>query len=406
MLYNHQQRIINENPEKRGLWWSTGTGKTRAASEWIIKNYLDTLIVCPKSLKTIWEREMGQYSNHIILTKETFRRDWNSIPRYKSIVIDEAHYFFHEKSAMSKSLLKYIKKQNPERILLLTATPHNGKSHFMVYVISEILGKKLNFLEFRRVFYYQMTLGKRIIWQPRQDPGTIERVHNLLRVFGDVVKLEDCVDVPASIFETEFFDLTPEQRAEVKNIKQTEFNHMTCWGAISQVCGGTRKGDDFIADWFYKSEKMDRVKELITENKKLIIVCHYNLEIDKIKQLSESLGKQCFVIRGDIPNRQEVVDSANLCDDCVVIINGACSEGYGLQTFPLMVFYSYSFTLKDYTQIIGRIQRINAVQKCVYLSLVVKDTIDEDIFNNIMGKQDFQIKLYNRGAKELCKNDN
>ncbi len=74
----------------------------------------------------------------------------------------------------------------------------------------------------------------------------------------------------------------------------------------------------------------------------------------------------------------------------------SCSEGYELPTFPLMVFYSYDFSLKNYIQMLGRIQRINAIKKNVYLSLVVKDSIDSDVFTSLKKKEDFDIAIYNK----------
>ena len=62
----------------------------------------------------------------------------------------------------------------------------------------------------------------------------------------------------------------------------------------------------------------------------------------------------------------------------------------------VMVFYSYDFSLKNYIQIKGRIQRINNIKKNVYFSLVVKGTIDEDVFKCIQRKEDFDIEIYER----------
>jgi len=134
--------------------------------------------------------------------------------------------------------------------------------------------------------------------------------------------------------------------------------------------------------------------ELAKEHDKLIIVCRYNNEIDNI--ISKIKGKEVLIIRGDVKDRHSVCQMAENLDKCIVLIQASCSEGYELPSFPVMVFYSYDFSLKNYVQIVGRIQRAGHIKKNVYLSLYVKGTIDEDIYKTIMSKKDFDIELYEK----------
>jgi superfamily II DNA or RNA helicase len=134
---------------------------------------------------------------------------------------------------------------------------------------------------------------------------------------------------------------------------------------------------------------------LISEHKKIVIICRYNAEIDYIKSKVDT--KHVYIIRGDVKNRAEVVKQAESDDDCVVLINAACSEGYGLPSFPIMVFYSYDFSLKNYIQMLGRIQRAGHIKKNVYISLVVSKTVDEDIWDTVANKKmDFQCEIYGK----------
>lgn len=43
-----------------------------------------------------------------------------------------------------------------------------------------------------------------------------------------------------------------------------------------------------------------------------------------------------------------------------------------------------------------QILRANKLKKNVYLSLVVKDSIDNDVFKCIQAKQEFDISIYNK----------
>ena len=75
-LYNHQKRIIEFNPKRWLLCHGTGTGKTRTAIELVNKNNVSFLIICPKTLKENWKREIEKWlkikTDWQVVTKEEF----------------------------------------------------------------------------------------------------------------------------------------------------------------------------------------------------------------------------------------------------------------------------------------------------------------------------------------------
>ena len=153
-------------------------------------------------------------------------------------------------------------------------------------------------------------------------------------------------------------------------------------------------------DPLVKTLKVDRLKELVDENKKMIIVCRYNDEIIMLFDiLKNHTDRKVRVINGKVvgKERQAILDELNKEGEYILLVNAAVSEGWELDC-AFMVFYSYSFALKDYIQMIGRIKRINNLHKNVYISLIIKDTIDEAVYTNIVEKKmEFHIEIY---AKE------
>jgi superfamily II DNA or RNA helicase len=237
-------------------------------------------------------------------------------------------------------------------------------------------------------------MGPRMVPMPKTTIDGVPfntYIKTIINRLGNTVALEDCFDVPDQIFQTETFSLTKEQKKAIEdNFDTLPIVNFT---RQQQICGGTLKSDGYTEDQFFKSEKLDRLLDIISEHEKLIVVCRYNNEIDYIK--SKIKNKKVLVIRGDIKDRHSVCLEAETSNNCVVLIQAACSEGYELPSFPIMVFYSYDFSLKNYIQILGRIQRAGKLKKNVYLSLVVKDTVDEAIYKTVaIEKRDFQIELY------------
>lgn len=398
-LYNHQKELIQKNPPKWLLAHETGTGKTVTAIGLVENKSTDLLhtclIVCPKALTVQWAEKIKEFSTqdieYNILSKENFKKNLKNLPRYDCVIFDEGHYFGGVKSALHKSAVHYVKIHKVNFVYLLTATPYLS-TPWNIYALAEILGYKWNYIRYREEFFFPIKMGGRLIWKIRNNIES--KIAALVNNIGNTVKIEDCVDMPKSVFELELFELTKSQEKGIELLD--DILPIVRYTKIHQICGGILKSDGYSDEKTYESAKLDRVLELIEQSKKIIVVCRYNAEIKMIAEMIVS--RQVLIINGSIDDKDTIVKKANESDDCVLLINAACCEGYQLPTFNLMVFYSYDYSLKNYIQMMGRIKRIDRPQRCVYLSLIVKDTIDQDIYENVViKKQDFHAEIYERG---------
>lgn len=396
-LYDHQKKILIKNPARSLLCWDTGTGKTRAGIELCRANaVVRTMVIVPKALKKNWQRNIAKYDNGgsalwIIKTKEEFRRDWETLPPVNAVLVDEAHYFSGMKSQMSKSLSKYLRKHKINFIWLLTATPYLS-TPWNIYALAKHLGYNWSWIKFREKFFVDRYIGRRIV--PAVKPGIEGEIASLVATIGDVVRLDECADIPEQVFDTEYFELNDEQK---KLIEQTiEINPIVRFTKHHQIENGTLKSDGYTIDTMIRCDKNDRLLELCQENDKVIVVCRYNLQIDALFHSLKEAGKPIFVINGQVKDRDSVVAQAEAAEKAIILVNAACSEGYELPSFPLMVFASLSFSYKDYKQMIGRIQRLNKLKKNVYLHLVTSDGVDAAVYDAIMKKKDFDIEVYSK----------
>jgi len=381
-LYKHQQDILDLAPKKYLLAWGTGSGKTVAALQ--LSGNTRTLVIVPKSLKEQWQEQ----TDHRVITKEQFKKYAKELKKYDCIIIDEAHYVAGHKSALHKAVLAYLKRFNPDKVYLLTATPYMS-TPWNIYALANILGRDWKYHKFKYTFFNDvMMYGRKVPIVKKNIEGQIAR---LVSGLGNTVKMEDCFDVPEQTFLTEYFDMTREQKKAIAGLEDTA--HIARWTKTHQICGGSLKSDGYTKDEYFKCEKLDRLLDLVKEHKKIIIICRYNNEIEYIKS---KIKKEVFVINGATRDRHALIKSVEQREQAVVIINAACSEGYELPSFPIMVFYSYDFSLKNYIQMIGRILRSNKLKKNVYISLVVRDSIDNDVYQCIEKKQDFQVEIYKK----------
>ena len=393
-LYQHQQELIERNPERIGIFWGTGTGKTLTAIKLAERNLKECLVVCPKSLTENWNEEIRDKSSGTVafnvISKERFKQHCHSLHKYKGIIIDEAHYFSGYTSQLHKSLIWFLAKHNPKYVWALTATPYLSSS-WNIYSLGKLLGHDWSWFAWKRRFFQDIRMGSRLV--PVQRAGIERIIAEITNRIGVTARLEDLVDVPDQIFMREFFSLTSEQKRAIEGINDLE--HIVKWTKTHQIIGGTLKGDGYSADRFFKTEKLNRLLELCKENKKLVVVCRYNNEIEYISRNIKH--KKVFIINGSTKDKHRIVKEADRSAEAIVLVNAACSEGYNLPSFPIMIFYSYDFSLKNYIQLLGRIQRINAVKKNIYMSLICKGTIDEDVYKNVVEmKQDFHLEIYRK----------
>jgi superfamily II DNA/RNA helicase len=260
------------------------------------------------------------------------------------------------------------------------------------------MGHNWNYHDFENEFYYRVAMGHRMF--PMLRPNMKERLADYVEVLGKPVRMDDAVDVPESNFISEYFEVNKTQ--EKMLAKSFDPNPLVRIVREHQICGGTLKGDEFTNSEIFGVDKRERVRDLAEEHDKLIVVCRYNLEIQALENVLRSAGRKVYVISGETKDRDRVLQEARKQESFVILANASCSEGWECPEVSLMVFYSYSFSLKDYIQMLGRIQRINKISKRTYLSLVTKSSVDEEVLNCILNKQDFHEMIY---AKKVCLTD-
>jgi len=397
--FKHQQDLLNLNPDKYLMAWGCGTGKTRSSIELVEQKTFDVLVIVPKALVANWRRQIELWSNgetaYCVMTKENFKKHVQTIRRYDAVIVDEAHFFSGMKSQMSKALKAYVTAGDIQYRYLLTATPFLSKP-WNVYRLAEMLDVKWHYRDFESEFFYNVNMGGRMI--PMLKPDMEQHLADYVKMLGEPVKMEEAVDVPESNFDIEYFELNKKQEKLMK--QDYDPNPLTRFTREHQICGGTVKGDEFTNSEIFKVDKRQRVLDLTEQHDKLVVVCRYNLEIDALEKLLSDAGIKTCVIRGQTKDRDGVLQDARKQDKFVLIVNAHCSEGWECPEVSTMVFYSYDFSLKNYIQMLGRIQRINKVGKRTYLSLISKGTVDEEIFNCILKKESFHSHIY---AKKLLK---
>lgn len=407
-LFPHQQKIVDLNPSRHLLAHSTGTGKTLTAISLAQKNCKTCLVIVPKALVAKWKRDYINFMNTnertnfvmlIVMSKEEFKKEVSTLPPYDGVIVDEAHYFAGEKSQLTKALLWYNKTHDIKYRWLLTATPYLS-TPMNIYVLARHLGHNMNWRVFRDTFFYDVRMGHRMV--PVAKKGMEKELARIVKSIGSTVDMEEAVElapelgeIPDQIFETEYFDLTKEQKEGIKNLNDDLF--ITRWTHTHQIENGFLYGDGYSQNQSFPCKKTERLIKIVSSNKKVAVFCRYTLQIKYLKEVLSKYKENIFVVDGSSSSveRDQIIQDAEKSENSVIIIQAQCSAGYELPSFNTIVFMSMSFSFVDYQQGIGRFLRINSLSKNKYIHLVSKG-VDKDVYDSIMKKQDFSIAIYDR----------
>lgn len=327
-----------------------------------------------------------------VFTKEEFKKCHKTLARYDQIIVDEVHNGFltpHFGSQMSKALRDYIKKHKVPRILLLSATVYTS-SPWNIYQLATLLGYKWNWYKFKYTFFTDIRMGRRMIPVPKK--GIEAKLAQITKKIASVVNIYDVLDVPLQQHcDPEYFALTEEQERAIKdNYDPVPIVRYT---KQHEIENGILIGNEFKQNETYENDKIERIKAICEENKKVAIVCRYNAQIDYIRDVLKEYSP--LIIRGDIKDRDNVCRRAEEAERVVILIQADSSLGYELPSFPVCVFASMSYSYVNWEQMTGRFLRMNKPSRTTFMYLLTEgDSVDQGVYNAIKRKEDFKIELF------------
>ena len=416
-LYLHQKKIIDKDPKKCGLFLGTGASKTRTA---LVLAEGKTLVICPKQQRddNMWHDENKKWETNVdlkVISKEDLRRDWEELPHYDTVIIDECHNnlgvqptFIQRKriqypktSQIFEATQKFLVKHPPTRLYLLSATP--VPKPMSMWAIGTLFGQKWDFRQFREVYYTEIRMGLRRIWIAKKTDESQTRLANLVQRFGYTGGLDDFFDVPEQTHKTVHIELTAEQKKASTDMSFAEGDALVRRARLRTIANGVLYGKkiealdektDYMTDdtKIFKSKKIDYILERAQEFPKLLIFANYTAQIHEIERCLKKEGYNVSTLTGQTKDRSFVKKVDQSDKPHIIIAQCAISSGYELPSFPCVIYASKSFRFVDYEQSTGRVLRANHLKKNLYIHLVVKGC-DEDCHNSIMRGEDFQEKL-------------
>lgn len=443
-LYAHQVRAYNFalNLVKKGskgiaYLMDMGTGKTITSIALVgslleQSKFHNLLIVCPKSIVGVWQEEFQKFADYryaltildgsldkkkaafkymtgtalqvIVVNYESCWRLESEIAKWKPdmIICDESSKIKNPTTSQSKALHRL--GANSKLNLILTGTPitNNPLDFFSQYKFldEQILGS--SFYLFRNRYAVMGGYQNRLVVGYRHLAELVEKVHKI----AYRIKIDDAVELPPFIDETRTITLEPKAQAMYKMIAEdcyaelnnetdvTARNILTQLLRLSQVTGGYIRNDNNNDALQVSSAKMDALEDIVDtcveEGRKVVVFARFVPEIEAIARMLQKKGIGYSLIYGATKDRAEQVKKFQEDPETKVFVGQLQTTGMGLTLTAanVAVFYSLDFSYANYEQSRARIHRIGQKEKCLYIHLVCKNTVDEKVMKALQKKGD------------------
>lgn len=384
-LMKHQRDLLDRlEREDRSLygkvlWGGVGSGKSITVLSYYLERdmvgdiYVITTAKKRDSLEWIRDAaKLGIGTNRDATVAGTITVDsWNNIGKY--VDIKNAFFIFDEQrligsGAWVKSFQK-IAKENAW--VILSATPGDTWLDYIPVFVAN--GFYKNQTEFKR---------EHVVYAP------YSRYPKVLRYLGvsklEKLKQEVLVEMPylseserimreARVFyDIDKFKRVSEQRWNVYEDRPIR-NVADLFATMRKVVNSD-------------PSRLETLLALMEKHPKIIVFYNFNYELDILRTLNECVDE--FEIAEWNGHKKEPIPTGNRWVYLVQYAAGA--EGWNCIETDAMVFYSLTYSYKQYEQAQGRIDRLNSpFSKLYYYSLVSNSLIDRAVQKSLSQKQSF-----------------
>ena len=428
-LRGYQKDIVNDalNAGCYGIFADTGTGKTVIGLE-IANHFKKTLILCPLSvIETAWIDDCKKFYPQIkiincwsntsdgrfdlldeeadvyVMNYESYKIVRNKIMKsnFDCIIVDESSCMKNMKSQITSMILEMINVIPHRFVLSGCPCPNHNSEIFpqMKFVNNEIFGN--NYYGFLARYFHQDMSNPHVWFQTAEDK---ERYNLRLTEQSVFLKKEDCVDLPEKVFQVRRFEMASEQRQHYNELLNDIKSHINEWSKfeftaklmkLREITSGfvyTKDSNVITMD----SNKPKALAEILEEigNKQVIIWCQFQHEI---KSLAEQFGGVALTSSSSkTKERYEIIrDFRDGKIQYLFTHPSLMGKGLTFVNCTYNVYYSLSFSYEEFKQSQDRIHRIGQTNKCTYIIMQAKDTIDEKIYSCLQRKESAVDELYN-----------
>lgn len=432
-LYRHQEIALSYMRANNffALFMEQGTGKTLPAL-WRILDLLrsgsieEALVVAPKSALGAWERDIELFDDLdrdilrggiTLINYDKVWRGGDKSPywkKYGAIILDEAHNIKNRSSQRAKFLLKLACMSDYR--YLLTGTPIGNGQLENIYSLYCFLDP---YLERGRVCSrifggsYQKFQDRYCILNMYHKPSSYIHVKELQEIINEHsyrVKKIDCLDLPeklpdevvkVDLIEKKLYKKLATESAilEYEILAENPLSRLVKLRQLSSGYLTYKEGrDDKLLE--LKTEKLSVLQEILEgypDDKKVVIFAEFKQSIAKISELLRKMKIRYVVLDGD--QKDKTIWRKFQADKGIRVIvcqYKTANAGIDLFASDTIIYYEPTLSSNVLEQSRDRIHRTGQKEKCSYIHLLTRGTVEVEIYRALVGYSDFSEALFTR----------
>lgn len=302
---------------------------------------------------------------------------WNNLKNYTEV--KDAFFIFDEQRVVGYGAWAraFIKIARDNKWILLSATPGDTWLDYLpVFIANGFYKHKTDFVE------------QHVIWQPYVKYNKVLRYTGL----GTLVRNRNNVLVQMpyeshterhSIYLECDYDEVLFEKASKKRWHVFENRPIRDPAELFSVIRKIVNSDD---------SRISAIQELLSKHPKLIVFYNFDYELEKLRQLAGppwKTGEEFPEVREWNGHKHEEIPSES-ASWVYLVQYRAGAEGWNCIETDAMVFYSQTYSYRDWWQAHGRIDRLNTpFTHLYYYHLISKSVIDRAIKAALKVKKNF-----------------
>lgn len=424
-LFNHQKdglKLLSDN-NAYALFWEQGTSKTATVLCHLLDLFVtgqikDALVICPLAVVGSWQRDIDLFTPlyRSILRKRLTVINYDLVwrrPEYLRpwgcVVLDESHAIKNRGSKRSRFIRRLHTKAQYRYIL--TGTPiGNGRLEEIWaqydFLDPSIFGKYSQF-EKRYCVLDQYFKPKAYNHQ--------DEIREKMFTIASRVKKADCLDLPDKL-PPETLDIELQEKRLYKQMLKNYIEELDIEASnplarmvkLRSLCSGFIKDEEGNTIPI-KSGKPEALAEFLDNwDKKLVIFAEFKESIRTIRDTLAKLLITHITLDGDQKDKTIWKHfQADPKTQVIVCQYRTGSAGIDLFAADTILFYEPTLSSQINEQAKDRIHRAGQTNKCSYVYLITKGTVEQKIYSALERHQDFSESLLrdyvegNRSGKHL-----
>ena len=363
----HQKKAVLELRDGCILKGATGSGKTVTALAYYSDNeHVERLIVITTAMKRDsgdWQAEAREFG----LFPEV--NSWNNLAEYEDV--EGAFFIFDEQRVVGAGVWvqAFLKVTRKNHWILLSATPGDTWLDYVPVFIAN------GFYKNRTEFCREHVVFSRFAKYPKAERilGTNKLERQLQSILVEMPFQKHTIRHLTDIFteyDRELFDTVWRRRwnyIEGRPIRQV--------GEMFSLMRRVVNSDP---------SRLERIRDLMIEHPRVVIFYNFDYELEILRTLDVKLAERNGHKHDDLPDGDEWA---------YLVQYASGAEGWNCTQTDTVIFYSLTYSYRQFAQAQGRIDRLNTDYTDLwYYILHGGSVIDLAVFSALEAKRNFNEK--------------